>query len=354
MTTTSARPDSGMLVRVSDPAQLIAAVPHLLGFRPADSVVVLGLGGASGQRIDPVLRADLPSCPGEEGAAERLAAVFAQHSGRAVVIVIVGRGPGDPPGPGCLPYEEFVSGLGAALRRRGRPVDRALWTPEIQAGAPWASYGEPGRAGVVPDNSSSQVAAAAASMGFVTFESRAALEGQLDPDDPAALARRERLLEAEMDTLAARVVRDPGCAESFQELRMALDQARYGPPKLSDEQMVRLGLALFEGPVRDTCLAAALPAGSERSMRAEALWLALVRGLPAPERAEPAALLGHSAYVRGDGVLARAALENALAACPAHTLAELLMLCLELALPPDRLSRLHHPGDLGKLFGPPT
>jgi hypothetical protein len=35
-------------VRVSDPGEVAAAVPQLLGFRPRESVVLIGLGGVRG------------------------------------------------------------------------------------------------------------------------------------------------------------------------------------------------------------------------------------------------------------------------------------------------------------------
>ncbi|HWR46990.1 MAG TPA: DUF4192 family protein, partial [Pseudonocardiaceae bacterium] len=62
-----------------------------------------------------------------------------------------------------------------------------------------------------------------------------------------------------------------------------------------------------------------------------------VRATPAPERAEPAALLALSAYVRGDGALAGVALDAALHACPQHSLSGLLRAALDAGLPPELL-----------------
>jgi hypothetical protein len=342
MTSPSASPDGGIAISVNDPAHLIAAVPHLLGFRPADSVVVIGFGGPTGKRVDPLVRAGLPDPAGENAVAAMLATVFARHPGRAVAILVVGSDPGSPPDPGDVPRRRFVTRLAAAFEARGRPVENLLWTPEIRAGSPWRHYHEPGRAGVLPDDSATPVAAAVVSKGFVTFDSREEMERQLDADDPAAVARRERLLRS-----PARGV--PGdVAEAFQEVRTALGGQGRGRPNLPDERIVRLAIALSEPRVRDACLAAALPPGGERSLRAEALWLALIRKLPAPERAEPAALLGFSAYARGDGALARAALEKAVEAMPGHRLASLLLACLDSTMPPGRLHHLADAGDLAE------
>ncbi|MFD2418775.1 DUF4192 domain-containing protein [Amycolatopsis pigmentata] len=334
MTSLSVPPDSGIVISVNDPAHLIAAVPHLLGFRPADSVVVIGFGGANGKRVDPLVRTGLPA-PGDEGAvAAMLATVFARQPGRAVAVLVVGSDPGPPPDPGDVPHRRFVTTLAAAFEARGRPVESTLWTPEIRAGSPWRRYDEPECPGVLPDDSATPVAAAVVSKGFVTFDSREEMERQLDADDPAAVARRERLLRARAHDAPADV------AEAFREVRSALGPVDRGEPDLPDERVLRLAVALSQPRVRDACLAVALPPGSERSLRAEALWLALTRKLPAPERAEPAVLLGFSAYVRGDGALARAVLDKAVAAMPGHRLARLLLACLDSAVPPARLHRL--------------
>ena len=37
-------------VRIRDIGEIAAALPHLLGFRPRESVVLLSLGGTSGRR----------------------------------------------------------------------------------------------------------------------------------------------------------------------------------------------------------------------------------------------------------------------------------------------------------------
>src|SRR5215831_20602823 len=49
-------------VRVSGPADMLAVVPHLLGFHPRLSFVVIGAGGAR-QRVDIGFRYDLPDPP---------------------------------------------------------------------------------------------------------------------------------------------------------------------------------------------------------------------------------------------------------------------------------------------------
>jgi hypothetical protein len=379
MTTTSAPPFGGITARVHNPAELIAAVPHLLGFRPTGSLVVIGLDGATRGDIGPLIRVDLP----EDAHARTLAALLANavrgQPGHAFALLIVGHHPDNLPPPGQLPHTLLVIELIVAFDRAGKEVAHALFTPEIRAGSPWTCYDEPGCAGVIPDDATTPVAATLALMGFVTFDSRAEMERQLDPDDPAAVAGRASLLRDHDGTLGARddpasggksgetpggksggksgdKPSDKSSDKSFDKalrvVREVLDQAVRGPVALTDRQVVCLALALSHRPVRDACLATALPPGNERSMRIEALWLDLVRKTPAPHRAEPATLLGYSAYMRGDGALARAAFDNALEAMPKHILAGLLLRCLDCTMAPDRLRELCHPEDLVKLLGP--
>src|SRR5262249_41157641 len=92
--------------------------------------------------------------------------------------------------------------------------------------------------------------------------------------------------------------------------------------------------ALCDHRVRDACLPWCSGPGAAA---AERLWLALVRATPAPERAEPAALLALTGYLRRDGAPASVALEAALDACPHHSLSGLLRAALDGGLSPELL-----------------
>ena len=99
-------------VRLSSPADVLAAVPHLLGFHPARSLVVIGAGGPR-SRIRLGFRYDLPDPPAA-GAARRIAdhavAVLAER--RATTVIAVGYGPGGLVTP-------VIDAFAAAARRRG-------------------------------------------------------------------------------------------------------------------------------------------------------------------------------------------------------------------------------------------
>jgi hypothetical protein len=81
-------------VRIGSAEGILAVVPHLLGFRPKDSLVVLGIGGPHA-RIRLAFRYDLPDPPDGE-----IAADIAEHAvgvlgrQRLTMAVAVGYGAG--------------------------------------------------------------------------------------------------------------------------------------------------------------------------------------------------------------------------------------------------------------------
>ena len=85
----------GRVERVSDPGELIAAIPALLGFHPSNSVVALSLMGASASTLGPVMRHDyFPSVRGKparqmSAALRQFAAVCDGEGARAVVLVVI-------------------------------------------------------------------------------------------------------------------------------------------------------------------------------------------------------------------------------------------------------------------------
>ncbi|MFC4001951.1 DUF4192 domain-containing protein [Prauserella oleivorans] len=316
-------------VDLRSPGQLIAAVPHLLGFRPSHSLLLVAHRGTAGDRVGHVLRADLPPPADAASLAWTLRTPLLAGDTTGVTVIVVG-GEESPPGP--LPPRRD---LPDAVADAGLAVLHALWTPEIRPGARWLCYDDAGCHGELPDPGSSVLAAVTAHAGLVTYSSREAMQRQLDADDPAALARRAALLELAAD---AEDGLQPGAA--FAVVGAALGKVARGEPVFSDREVVELARALSRTEVRDACLATALPPGGPRAVTAERLWLTLVRATPAPERAEVATLLAYSAYVRGDGPLAGMAVTNALDAHPGHVLAGLLKQALAHSTPPAKLARL--------------
>lgn len=328
---TTSTPTGRPPVSLDDPAQLLAALPYLLGFRPGASVVLLGHCPPGGKRIGLVMRADLP--PGAERArqARALAPRFtvAEHIGVTLAIIGGERRPGAPP-----PHAGFITELADAFAEHGIPVLHALWAADIATGAPWACYSGEDCHGELPDPRSTVVAAAATESGTVVFGSREEMLAQLAPRSPEAVARRSGELSRLSEPPWPESTR---VADAAAEVRAAFDRQRRGEGPPTDAEAVRLACALTITEIRDVCLTMAVPPRGPAAREAERLWLTLVRELPAPERAEAAALLGYTAFMRGDGAFAGMALDNALEAAPDHLLAGLLTRVLDHGTPPEFL-----------------
>src|SRR5579863_7770466 len=82
-------PEPGIVVRVSSPPALLAVIPHLIGFWPAASVVIIGLTPPR-DRIRVTLRYDLPDPPDADLAADIAAhaagVLSAQHLTEATAV----------------------------------------------------------------------------------------------------------------------------------------------------------------------------------------------------------------------------------------------------------------------------
>jgi hypothetical protein len=312
-------------IRLSDPSELIAAVPHLLGFHPHDSVVLMALQGKS---LGLTLRADLVPADQARPLAEQLLRPILRQRPTGVALVVVG---GDITLDGDPPHRALVDALDDVLTSAGLRVVHAAWTAETAGGAPWRCYDDPLCTGTVVDPATSPLAAATVAAGAVTFRSREAMAELLAAEDPAALQRRAALLDAAdaEHPMSTKLV-DRRLAQ-LKELHRA---ASTDDLMLSDRIVAEVASALCDHRVRDACLPWCTGTGAAA---AERLWLALVRATPPPERAEPAALLALVAYLRGDGALASIALDTALQACPHHSLSSLLRAALDGGLPPDLL-----------------
>jgi hypothetical protein len=340
-------PHSGLpRVRLRDPAELLAATPHLLGFRPSESVLLIAHLGADGRRLGRVMRGDLPPPEAARQQAAFVASAFPRDGDFGVTVIVVGRRDGpEHDDPAQLPQAEFVSTLTELLAETGTPVLQAFWASEIRSGAPWACYAGDECGGVLPEVDYSELAAATASLGHVTYDSREAMADVLVAPDEAVVTRRSALLDEVYDEFGPPADTPESVGRGREVVRGALRQAAGGDLTLTDEQAVELAVALSVPRIRDACLALAVPPESAEAVAAERLWLALVRCLPAPERAEPAVLLGYSLYMRHEATFAGLALENALEAVPDHVLAKLLHQSIRACVPPVKMR------GLGKLEG---
>ncbi|WP_116198971.1 DUF4192 domain-containing protein [Amycolatopsis circi] len=333
---TTSTPPGISRATLRNPADLIASLPYLLGFRPADSLVLLG-HRVPGTTIGLMLRADLPPRELQAEQADALIPRFADPEHNGVTVIVIGGSP-DENGP---PHAELVAELKRVLAQNDLRLFHALWTPEVEPGAPWSCYSDPDCSGVLPDPQETVIAAATTEAGFVVFRSREELAAVLKPRSPEAISRRADLLASSPEPLYS-----PGMSQSdvldaaVTELRDAFLRQRRGAGPPDDDQAVRLAHALMFNPVRDACMALAVPPHTSLTREAEEVWLTLVRELPPPHRAEAALHLGYTALMRGEGALAGMALANAVEADPDHLVAQLLQTAWNIGTDPAKLTGL--------------
>ncbi len=104
--------------------------------------------------------------------------------------------------------------------------------------------------------------------------------------------------------------------------------------RLTDEDVARVAWGLRDVRVRDRALGLAL---GPHAAAAEQLWTECARRAPGQLDAAPATLLAVSAWLRGDGAMARIALDRALDSQPDYALAGLLSQGMEVGLSPRDL-----------------
>ena len=329
-------------VRVGSPASLLAIIPHLLGFMPEASVVVIGLTPPR-DRIRVTLRYDLPD-PTDADLVTDIAghAVGVISSQRLTAAIAVGYGP-----------ESLVTPVADAVRdaaqRAGIDLHDVL---RVEGGRYW-SY----RCG-------DEACCPAAGVPFDrdrSFRSRPTwpLPGNrcwlAGPRWPPASRRsaaspRNRCARPPAGPSST----PPGCsprsagppasaprgsmiaAEGLAAVGTMIARYRGGGRFTSDYEIARITVALRDLRVRDDAWARMDPAHSDAHRR---LWIDVTRRAQPGHVAAPAALLAFVAWQSGDGALANVALDRAVADEPRYSMALLLRQVISAGAPPS-LARL--------------
>lgn len=311
------------IVSVTAIEDLACALPHLLGFRPVESLVVVALEGSRDQ-LTFTLRLDLPERDSVDAAVDMCAARMLA-AGADEVLAFVVTDAADPVA-GQLPFSDLVEAL---QRTVVTPLRDAFL---LRGGRIW-SYLCPdptccpvdGR----PVDDSSPVATTLAAAGVVAGRSPFR-----DRDEIVAAA--QAVDGAEAVAMVAAIERlDPfRVRERYErELPALLVRCADSDPALDHDEAALLGWAWHQADLRDEVLSAL--ARGEPAV--DALVRAVARLMPAPYDAPAAAMLGWLAYAEGSGVLAAAALERARATDPGYSLAILLADALNRQLPPSAL-----------------
>ena len=378
------------MVRGSE--DLVAAVPHLVGFAPERSLVVVSMRRSGRRlRLGLVARFDLPPAGrrsrGREGTAAAVGAladqvvdVLRKDAPEVVVLVY-----DSIPCALAAPWQRLVDRLHGAFDRVDVPILDAFYV----CGQRFRSYRctDPdccppdGRA---VDPASSAVTAEFVARGSSPLASRAALHATVQPGDQASCDAVEAAAAAAMSAMK-------GCwgdesklrwrhwqTESLQQMRQVADRYLRAEPGMGHDEAGRVLAGLCDVPVRDAAamlfttwarrwqdaaghdadddddagfegtrmaeLIEALaatdePAGqvltpAERDRALDRFWLDLVTDCDGPLAVAPLTLLGMHVWSQGDGALSSAAVERALSIDPRYRLARLLDQALALGVRP--------------------
>jgi hypothetical protein len=332
-----------VVIRADSPTALLRLVPHLLGFVPEASLVVIGVTPPR-DRIRVTLRYDLPDPPEPDLAADLAAhAIGVLRAQRLTAAVAVGYGPEALVTPVANELRDAAWQAELDLREFLRVQDGRYWSYACGNEACCPAEGVPFDAAAADPAETEALAA----VGDPVLANRAALAARVAPlGGIAAESMRQatRRAEQHVTRLLAKVrksarlgaARHMIAAEGLAAVGALIAQYRDGARFTSDYEIARITVALRDLRVRDDAWARMDPEHADQHLR---LWIDVVRRAQPGYVAAPAALLAFVAWQSGDGALANVALDRALADDPWYSMALLLRQVITAGAPPS-LARL--------------
>ncbi|GAA3279703.1 DUF4192 family protein [Dactylosporangium vinaceum] len=324
-------------LRLRGPAELLSALPYLLGFHPTNSLVALGLRGPG---LHVQLRGDLPGD-------ETDAVVLADHYGQVFArngmdgALLIGYGPPERAAP-------FLKLVNAAMVVRGLRVYDLLRTHERRFWSLFCSSPDCCPPEGRPFDPETSVAAAEATLaGLVAMPSRETVAELFEgPVGPALAAIEDAGDRANLRVLRLAAGRDPAGirAAVVAAGRVALEAAltRYAADEaLDDDELAWLQVLLhvldfrdraWERLDRDTRCT-----GNPAIETHRRFWMDMVRRCEPSAVAPAATLLSYLSWRTGNGLHAALALDRAFAADPGYTGAGLMAEILGRGLSPAEL-----------------
>ncbi len=330
-----------MRVRPGSPGELLAVVPHLLGFVPQASLVVLGTEPPR-DRVKVTLRYDLPDPPGAGVSADIAAhATGIIGSQRLTAMTAVGYGPEILVDPVAYALRDAARQAGIDLRDVLRVEDGRYWSYACGDEACCPAAGTPF------DPAASPAATAMAAAGKPVLTDRAAVAARVAPLGGSAtesMRQATRRAERHVSQLLAKVRKSSRLgaarrlivAEGLNAMDSMIATYRGGGKCTTDYQIAWITVALRDLRVRDDAWARMDPRYLDAHRR---LWIDVTRRAQPGYVAAPAALLAFVAWQSGDGALANVALDRALADDPGYSMAQLLRQVISAGAPPS-LARL--------------
>lgn len=301
-------------VRASSPADLLALVPYLLGFRPEESLVSVLIRGGE---VLLTARIDLPPASLHLEVAGQLRRLAVQHGADALVLFAYS----EESAPARAVLTELVEGLADSGLVDAIHADGQRWWSLMCTGSCCPADGTPFDLSVHP------LAAEAVFAGMGLAPGRSSIEAQVG--GPAA-GDQDRLhalgLDAERELA--------GMAQRRRKARMASAVADFlaGPQALTEAGCVELAVLAADVEVRDVAWAAMTREDIDEHLD---LWGQVVARTVAPWQAAPLCLLGMAAWISGNGALQNCCADRARRVRPEYSMTRLLDDINERALPPS-------------------
>ena len=314
-----------MKITATGPDELVAAVPFLLGFTPAESMVLVPVSPGM-----PVARIDMPRDEAERViVADQLADPFLRHAHNS--------GPDPKLALVCLTEDREVAA------RAAEAISDALWPQVAVPVKIWATERDwtnldTGERGARTTDPGSRFAAEAVAAGRqLPAAAREDLARTLTGGD------REGLRTALPSAIAALETSSVDQERRWAENR--INRFLDDGIALSDVDAARLLVGVRALPVRDAAWAM-MTQDDHHAHRA--LWTDLTRRSPGEVRAPAATLLAFSAWLGGDGAGAWTALDQIPAEQADYRLAGLMSSVLETAVPPSQWTSTIRPALLAQ------
>lgn len=293
------------VVKISGPTDIVGTVPHLLGFQPQESVVIVCLEGER-RRTGFTMRYDLMDERHDQLIAAELAGRAAHAGASALLAVIYTEASEDE--AGGLPRSGLVEAIVTATEGRGMDVPEALL---VRTGR-WWSYApvdaaSPRQGELLPDphaGAGGRFAAEAALLGHALLGSREELEASVQGPVALSLVGAEQAFARGTATLVQEWAQDGTEAAAERTVRLVeelLTAYRHGRLDLSDDDVARVSLGLSDVQARDDVM-------SLHSPDPEAylgLLSALARRTPDHHAAPICGVLAWVAYSYGNGALTK-------------------------------------------------
>ncbi len=328
-------PDEPRL-RLREPGDVLATIPYLVGYRPSDSMVVLGLRR---RRVIFTARVDLPDADTSRAdlrdTAGQLLGVLSRQDLTAVLVV--GYGSEARVAPLALTLHFACTDVGLEVLEVLRAERGRYWS--YLCGDPRCCPDE----GAPYDDTSSAVAAEWTVAGRVVLPDRESYEQQLKPEGSRSAMRRATTLAGDRMMALLRQDVDEREIEAtlLHEANVAIDaglaRLRSGE-RLADDEVAWLSVLVFSDDVRHSAMTKIRTAEDQLGLH-HALWMEVVRRAEPDLTLAPGCLFAFAAWRSGDGALARLALERALNVNPNDELANTMFAMLSEGVPPAAFDR---------------